>query len=904
MNLGLGQNPLFPSGRRRSPSSERRVSRRRSRSPPSVSTRAGEDDWTKTTDAFLNNLSKPRGDYASPPQAYQRPNMGVPPPPMLSRPRDEDDVERRSSDRRQRKSRSKSKGKKKSRARSRSDSSSSSVASDPEDRSKLSGESPQDEIAKLQSQNAQYQEARDKLEDQLIKLKEQREALKEGGAKHEDIIMKENARIQKEVKNRIQKMNGIMEQLKADLNEAESKAEIMSSRGLSLSPVPKKPRKPARSKSPSPEQREPESKKTRNRKRDHRSSSVEEERERNGKKKKKKKAKDRSSSEEDSEVELERKRKKKKKARSRKNSSSSSDSDSEEDKRRKRKESVEPSSKRAESSKGSTRTDETMVELLAKMSDAFMKCKQDCKELKARVGVLEAENLVLKKQAKEFKVREEQQNHEEEASKQKTIVLQKAHLLLLDDHPIPKKDINSKQILANLEDQRQKEKGSRLESDDPRSPKIIQEDPKASPKTDRVDRRSSPKRDREARRSSPRRDREDRRSSPKRDRENRRGSPKRDREDRYTSSRRDYRSKRDVTPPPRRTRRESPPPPAQTKPDRNDKIDLDEWTSRPEEKSDPGFDSIRAKVKEKVDRISAEEKKSQWATIYEPSNGKARDSEPEPERAKTPEELKLPEGPRAHVALQWGTHSKKATSPVPGGKKANVPVIGKMPGRGKRSSITPQRVSAEPEPERRKSKFGPKVDNVPPPTTVVTHPPNVGITPEMYMQAITATMPSEAPPPENPRNPSGPPKNPVPQTVDIGSILAAARQHIQSKRIEIVRHPPVPKEAPEMYGVPCDIPLPPLPAALDKDAMASLDTRPPRPITPPPPVQKTELDFMMEKHASKEAAIAKKEAVAEKKPEMPPQKKANPFETNTSDMDPDELAMLGIDPNDLAGFGS
>ena len=49
---------------------------------------------------------------------------------------------------------------------------------------------------KLSEQKSQYGEARTKLEGQLLKLKEQREALKAGGAKHEDNIMKENARLQ------------------------------------------------------------------------------------------------------------------------------------------------------------------------------------------------------------------------------------------------------------------------------------------------------------------------------------------------------------------------------------------------------------------------------------------------------------------------------------------------------------------------------------------------------------------------------------------------------------------------------------------------------------------------------------------------------------------------------------
>ncbi len=50
--------------------------------------------------------------------------------------------------------------------------------------------------AKFKKQHSEYVEATGKLDDQLLKLKIQRESLKEGGAKHEDAIMKENARLQ------------------------------------------------------------------------------------------------------------------------------------------------------------------------------------------------------------------------------------------------------------------------------------------------------------------------------------------------------------------------------------------------------------------------------------------------------------------------------------------------------------------------------------------------------------------------------------------------------------------------------------------------------------------------------------------------------------------------------------
>merc|ERR1712110_942072 len=55
--------------------------------------------------------------------------------------------------------------------------------------------------------------------DQLLKLKEQREALKHQGQKHEDTIMKGNAKLQKEVKYRINYMKEYMEKIEKGLAE-------------------------------------------------------------------------------------------------------------------------------------------------------------------------------------------------------------------------------------------------------------------------------------------------------------------------------------------------------------------------------------------------------------------------------------------------------------------------------------------------------------------------------------------------------------------------------------------------------------------------------------------------------------------------------------------------------------
>merc|ERR1712210_330339 len=86
---------------------------------------------------------------------------------------------------------------------------------------------------KLVKQKEQYEKAAEKLEDQLLKLKEQREALKLQGQKHEDTIMKENAKLQKEVKYRITYMKDYMVKIEAGLaDDAKLQAEMKERRRL------------------------------------------------------------------------------------------------------------------------------------------------------------------------------------------------------------------------------------------------------------------------------------------------------------------------------------------------------------------------------------------------------------------------------------------------------------------------------------------------------------------------------------------------------------------------------------------------------------------------------------------------------------------------------------------------
>jgi len=76
-----------------------------------------------------------------------------------------------------------------------------------------------DKREKLVKQRQQYEKSAENLEEQLLKLKEQRESLKMQDHKHEDTIMKENAKLQKEVKHRIQYLKELIDKLDKGLEE-------------------------------------------------------------------------------------------------------------------------------------------------------------------------------------------------------------------------------------------------------------------------------------------------------------------------------------------------------------------------------------------------------------------------------------------------------------------------------------------------------------------------------------------------------------------------------------------------------------------------------------------------------------------------------------------------------------
>ena len=123
-----------------------------------------------------------------------------------------------------------------------------------------------------------------------------------------------------------------------------------------------------------------------------------------------------------------------------------------------------------------------------------------------------------------------------------------------------------------------------------------------------------------------------------------------------------------------------------------------------------------------------------------------------------------------------------------------------------------------------KSKFGASAKGVPPPSVITDISPTLS-------RASTFTnnsMPRIAVPMHK-----APPKNPTPKSMNIQDMLAAAKAHMMARGENVPAKSRVRLEA--------DIPLPPLPAAQDRDPEALKDTRPP----PPPMPSDSKVRFYM-----------------------------------------------------------
>merc|ERR1712051_1092723 len=248
-------------------------------------------------------------------------------------------------------------------------------------------------------------------------------------------------------------------------------------------------------------------------------------------------------------------------------------------------------------------------------------------------------------------------------------------------------------------------------------------------------------------------------------------------------------------------------------------------------------------------------KKQQWTTAtlapVEDNSTKSSDS------AKEISEKEKLDPIRPAFAMQMGLKGLKGKTPEPqASKKKPMPFVGKMPRKRDITKLatppptTENRDSSSPA----KSKFGPPSGtNVPPPGVVTTQAnpttpapiPPKPLQPPTPPTTFTMAPRYQPPPPVSVSAQFGgirAPKNPTPKSVDMKDMLAAAKAHM-SARGEGFQERAVAKMA-------LEIPLPPLPAAQDRDPDAMKDTRPPKLATPPPTTEKTELEFMLEKHAN------------------------------------------------------
>lgn len=113
------------------------------------------------------------------------------------------------------------------------------------------------------------------------------------------------------------------------------------------------------------------------------------------------------------------------------------------------------------SSKKKKNSDDTLMDLLAKMSEAYMKSKQENAELAKRVKVLESENFVLKKQLAE---KDEKKAKKDDMELEKAKILQKAQMLL--DQTQNELGNNTNLLFQDKEDVEEKRNIKRLATPD------------------------------------------------------------------------------------------------------------------------------------------------------------------------------------------------------------------------------------------------------------------------------------------------------------------------------------------------------------------------------------------------------------------------------------------------------
>merc|ERR1712106_642443 len=699
-----------------------------------------------------------------------------------------------------------------------------SVSSDEGGKKVKQGPLSDEQREKLLKQKEQYEKAAEKLEDQLLKLKEQREALKQQGQKHEDTIMKENAKLQKEVKYRITYMKEYMEKIEKGLAEdAKAAAEF---KDLQRAEIVKKEKG--------------------------RESSRESSEDKDRKKKKKKKEKSRERSSNSSEESERKKKKKKKKSKNRDRSSeSTASSDSEGEKKRKKagkagsmdedmfRMVAEMKSRKKKTGSG----EDVLVDLMGKMSESLSKVKNENDELSARCVVLENQNKGLKKQVEDLQ--DQLQRRDRGGDRDRDGEREPSSRRSERDSRRDGRDREDRDRYKSGSDPyRQDREQYKHENQEvpPPPPTYLAKPPAPVPPAIPKNAHNpnleplGPRKGSWARGAAgtgleggiqqqlvgygampvgvppPHQMVPPPMMVPKPDMGQDKGE---DREEKYRgeerSDRREYgREDRNRD----RTVR-----------DKNDKIDLKEWVQPPEHQMDPSLMSLKEKMKAKEEGFRREEElRNRWVT-----------SEPEP--TPPPEPLKPSEQPipenRPSVSIGWGQGIKKTPEPQLPPKK-NAPLVGKMPWL-KRGDPNGQEPAVNG--SGRRSKFGPPVSASIPPPSLVTQVPTLGQqghmggpggppqdmieqgysqgypqppppmerpppgmaqnmeqqyggnphdqqTQMMMMAGYGYGMPppqQEATPPPDP-TPAPPPKpqrNPKPQSMDMNAMIAAAQQHMQ-----------------------------------------------------------------------------------------------------------------------------
>jgi len=291
----------------------------------------------------------------------------------------------------------------------------------------------QEKRDKLLKTIEEYEAGTEGYEKKLLKLKEHREELKAKGHKHEDNTMKENAKLQKEIKYRIQSMKEFIEQKKADYKgmeeelaahkerERERERERMWREEQRMLEHQRKQAAAERnwdreSNGSAPETRRPNPDDAGRRMdpeiRRNDAPSWQEKLEPPSKKAKDMKLASASESESSSDSEAEQKKKRKKKKK-KANSVSPSDSDSQ-TKKNYKKDDSDISSMMGKKKKSGK--DEDFQDFFSKLNDSYNKTKQElaevtarcsemtsrCSEMTSRCSILENQNRVLKKQVEDL----------------------------------------------------------------------------------------------------------------------------------------------------------------------------------------------------------------------------------------------------------------------------------------------------------------------------------------------------------------------------------------------------------------------------------------------------------------------------------------------------------------------